>query len=167
MTPIRSASWRATNLAQILWKSIPNPKIRPYWIVTDVSRFPSWIGNGSLYLAEVRKVDSVRFGCSDWGAQLPLLSRRQSKCAILGRRIWPGFQLCSRKARISYQSLLMRRLLLDLLDKELGKKDYIAGGWITVLLYCYLGLGMGSWCRISYPGASEFLDATSHKHLSD
>ena len=56
---------------------------------------------------------------------------------------------------------------LDLLDKELGKKDYIAGDE-----YSIADIAIWSWYGQLvqdklYPGASEFLDATSYKHLSD
>ena len=56
---------------------------------------------------------------------------------------------------------------LDLLDKELAKKAYIAGDE-----YSIADIAIWSWYGQLvqdklYPGAAEFLDALSYKHLSD
>ena len=55
---------------------------------------------------------------------------------------------------------------LDLLDKELDKKAYIAGDD-----YSIADIAIWSWYGQLvqdklYPGAAEFLDAASYKHLS-
>ena len=54
---------------------------------------------------------------------------------------------------------------LDLLDKELTKKTYIAGDDYSIAdiaIWSWYGQLMQD--RL-YPGAAEFLDATSYKHL--
>ncbi len=139
------------NLARILWKSV---HLKDSGLIGSVADKPIPVfESASIATLSSREVPE------SWFRQIWLLGLRLAQLALLAggllRHSWEAgfghfFNYAPEKLRISSIALPWKPSDSWLLDKKLGRKDYITGMRIQYCWYCYLVLGMGSWCRISF-----------------